>query len=59
MKTYEKVVTVVLFPVAILLAVIEPVWEELCRMYRDSELTSNWKTNFKKIKQIYFVELRK
>lgn len=59
MKTYEKVVTVVLFPVVVLLAVIEPLWEELCRMYRDSELLDNWKSNFKRIKQVYFVELRK
>lgn len=53
MRWYQRIFLVLILPVVIASAIIEPVWLEICRIFTKSELWANWKTQFAEVKDIY------
>lgn len=49
----EKYKTLALFPVVLVIAIFEPIWEELVKFWARSEMWPKYKENFKHIWQIY------
>lgn len=57
MTKKEKIQTWLLLPVVLGIALIEPIWIELVEFWKRSELKENYKDNFLRFYDVYFVEV--
>lgn len=53
MSKWEKTYTILLFPVVIVLMILEPIWNELKRIHQNGDLYANFKTNFNDVYDLY------
>jgi len=57
MTTWEKVWTIAIFPVMLLLGIIEPLWNELRRIHQRGNLYADFAENYHTIKQTYVSDI--
>jgi len=50
---HKQILVILLFPVMIVLAVVEPVWSEICRAFHNMDLYTGIKKNMHNIKDLY------
>lgn len=56
MSTWQKVYLIVMFPIFLVVVLLEPLWIEVKRIYTDGELVKNYKQGFLKFKEVYSKE---
>lgn len=57
MTKAEKWKTLAMFPIVLLIAVFEPIWDELVKFWARSEMWSKYKENFVQLWNIYTKEV--
>ena len=55
----EKVFVVLVLPIVLLLTVVEPIVEELYLSFKTMQIRKKIAANFRRFKDVYFVELWK
>lgn len=59
MTKADKYKTLAMFPIVLLIAIFEPIWDELVRFWKGSTMCSKYKENFTNIWNIYTKEVWK